>query len=359
LIKRHIARAAATLCLSAAALPAFAAAGDLASCSTLEDPAERLACYDRLAGRDPGPAKSRSAIAADAAAVPARGPTPAGAGLHAAKDHGFLSRYWELDPDDKRGTFNFTGYHPNFLLPAHYTSHLNGSPSSPTRASVTLPDYRNIEAKLQISLRTKVIQDFGLPDGDLWFGYTQVSLWQVWNKQESAPFRSTDYSPELMYVAPVPEAVRYLPFGWQWRFGQLGLAHQSNGQSDPLSRSWNRVYFGAGFEREDVSFIAHLWRRLSEAPDQDDNPDLTSYIGRGDFTLAWTPGLATTALTYRSTLRSLHRGSLQLDWTYPVRPSQPNGLRWYVQAFSGYGETLLDYNSRQTSLGLGLTLFNF
>ena len=71
------------------------------------------------------------------------------------------------------------------------------------------------------------------------------------------------------------------------------------------------------------------------------------------------PGLATASLTWRSNLKSLNQGSLQLDWTFPVDRDQPEGLRWYVQLFSGYGETLLDYNHRQTSLGLGLTLFQF
>ena len=44
-------------------------------------------------------------------------------------------------------------------------------------------------------------------------------------------------------------------------------------------------------------------------------------------------------------------------WTHPVFPSRPDGLRWYVQVFHGYGETLLDYNHSQTSIGLGFTLF--
>ena len=74
---------------------------------------------------------------------------------------------------------------------------------------------------------------------------------------------------------------------------------------------------------------------------------------------SWLPGLATASLTWRTHPRALDRGSLQFDWTYPVSAKQPAGLRWYAQVFTGYGETLLDYNHRQTSVGLGLTLFQF
>lgn len=362
----HAVPASAALCLFAAfgQAPVSAAdlsSSDMASCVSLKADTERLACYDGLAGRAAVPAPGESASApVPVAPAPVRGPTPVGEGLHPADGGGdFLSRFWELDPEDKRGTFNFTGYRPNYLLPVHVTSHLNSQPQSPTHPATTLTGYRNLEAKFQLSLRTKVIQDFLLPDGDLWFGYTQQSLWQVWNQRESSPFRSTDYQPEMMYVAPTPKAVRYLPYGWQWRYVQLGIVHQSNGQTDPLSRSWNRVYFGTGFEHGDVSLTARFTSRLSEKASIDDNPDIADYVGRSDFILAWTPGLATASLTYRNTLRSFHRGSIQFDWTYPVRIDHPNGLRWYVQGFSGYGESLIDYNSRQSSMGLGLSLFNF
>ncbi|CAM5223390.1 hypothetical protein ALON55S_00375 [Alishewanella longhuensis] len=53
------------------------------------------------------------------------------------------------------------------------------------------------------------------------------------------------------------------------------------------------------------------------------------------------------------------RGSWQLDWTYPVDKEKPDGLRLHLQLFSGYAETLLDYNHRQNSIGLGFMLFNF
>jgi phospholipase A1 len=337
---------------------------ELQRCIALDDAATRLACYDRLAGRplrqptekDAAPAPPPDGAATAAGAVPSA-TAGAAAGPALRPTTGFLSAFWELDRNNKRGTFNFIGYRPNFFLPLHHTDRINRTPQSPTREPLTLPDYRPLEAKLQLSLRTKVAQSVLLPDADLWFGYTQQSLWQLWNTRGSAPFRNTDYEPEIIYVVPIPAAMQSLPGGWQWKFVQAGFAHQSNGQAKPLSRSWNRVYAGAGFERGDYSIIARSARRLPE--DDDDNPDLTDYRGRGDVLVQWTPGLATAALLWRTTFKSFKRGALQLDWTYPVDSDRPAGLQWYVQVFTGYGETLTDYNVRQTSIGLGVTLFEF
>jgi phospholipase A1 len=320
-------------------------------CAAEPDPTQRLACYDRLFRADPDATPMPPSSAASAA--PPAAPTATGSGS-------IMSKLWELDGVDKRRKFVVRTHLPNYLLPAHYTSDLNRAPASPTRpAGAPNERYRPLEAKLQVSLRAKAASDVLLPDADLWLAYTQRALWQLWNKQDSAPFRSSDYQPEAIYVVPVPQGMRALPFGWQWRMVQAGVAHQSNGQTEPLSRSWNRVYLGAGFERSEFGIEWRVHRRLPESRRDDDNPDLTDYIGRGEVLATWLPGLATASLAYRTNLRSLKRGSLQLDWTHPVENDEPNGLRWYLQVFTGYGETLLDYNHRQTTLGLGLSLFQF
>jgi phospholipase A1 len=197
-----------------------------------------------------------------------------------------------------------------------------------------------------------------MPDADLWLAYTQKSLWQLWNRAESSPFRNTDYQPEIIYVVPVPEKWSILPAGWRWRMIQAGFAHQSNGQSNPLSRSWNRIYGAAAFEHGEFGLHIRLSRRTSEKG-VDDNPDLTSFIGNTEVTAKWLPGLATASLAWRTRIDSLDRGSAQLDWTYPFNRQNPTGLRWYLQLFSGYGETLLDYNHRQNSVGMGVSLFQY
>lgn len=326
-------------------------------CQQIGDARERLACFDRAAAMLPplGPELAPAAAQPDPAA---REPAQA---LGLVSRRGIWSTFWELEPDDKHGTFNFKTYRPNYVLPLHWTTRINEAPQTPTRmAPDDLPPYQRFEVKLQLSLRTKVIQDVGFPDADVWVGYTQQSQWQLWNRSQSAPFRNTDHEPEVVYVVPVQERWQsVLPFGWQWKMAQAGFAHQSNGQSGALSRSWNRVYLGAGAERGPWSLQMRWHHRLREGGPKDDNPDLVSYIGQGDITLGWLPGRATAQLQWRPTFGRLERGSWTFSATYPVRAEQPQGLRWYGQVFTGFGESLLDYNIRQTSLGLGVTLFEF
>lgn len=339
---------AAVLFSLACGLWANVSQADAGDCGRQTDDQLRLACYDRaFAAGQP--------VAATGAPHP---PLPL-ASSSAEKVDSVMNKAWELTPENKRGAFVLRTYQPNFLLPVHYSSNINRSPHSPTQAAgASHSEYSSVEAKLQISLRAKVVENLLLPGADLWFAYTQRSLWQIWDQQDSSPFRSTDYQPEAIYIIPVPADIGDLPLDWKLRLVQFGFAHQSNGQSDPLSRSWNRLYAGVGLEHGDFGLMLRLNRRLS-GPGADDNPDLTDYICRGEIAMNWFPGASTLSLSWRTNLQDFNRGSLQFDWTHPVFSSQPSGLRWYAQLFTGYGETLLDYNHRQTRLGLGLSLFQF
>lgn len=270
-----------------------------------------------------------------------------------------LSRYWELDAEDKRGELRFVSYRANYILPLHVTSRINHAPQSPTQAAVLMPDYQRVEAKFQLSLRTKLMQNAFDSGADLWAGFTQQAVWQVFNGQDSAPFRNTDYEPELMLVLPTRPAWRDLPGGWQWRYTQFGVAHQSNGQSDPLSRSWNRVYVASGIEQGPWSLTAKVTQRLNEPVETDNNPDLANYRGRAELRLRWVSGSSVAALQFNGSVRRPGNGALLAEWSRPIRLDQPEGLRWYVQAFSGYGETLTDYNFHQTSVGAGVMFSPF
>jgi phospholipase A1 len=332
------------------AVPSLAAPATPGECAREPADSARLACYDRI---------FRTATPASSSASAAPGAPPARAFSAARDDASPLSTFWELDPEDKRGTFAVRTYLPNYLLPAHLSSRI-GTPSSPTHpAEPPTVHYRRIEAKLQVSLRAKVAEDLMQSGADLWFAFTQRALWQVWHPAESSPFRSSDYQPEGILVVPVPRRWRALPDGWRWRLVQLGLAHQSNGQGGSLSRSWNRVWLGAAAERGEFGLQVRAHERVFHPRRIDDNPDIVRSLGRYELQASWLPGRATASVTWRTNLHRLGGRSLQLDWTYPVVHDQPDGLRWYVQLFTGTGETLLDYNHSQTSLGVGVSLFRF
>jgi phospholipase A1 len=344
----------------ATAFPAFAWAQAPAECAGLGDDAQRLACYDavfRSPGARPTPPDVAPLAPASArhepSALQAVATTPSGAGLEASD---YLTKFWELEPEARRGTFVVRTYSPNFLLPVHYSNSINKSPKSPTHPKGgTFSRYRQTEAELQLSLRAKVVDDFVLPNASVWVAYTQRSIWQLWNGQDSSPFRSSDYQPEGMLVVPIPDRIGDLGGGWRWRLATAGIAHESNGQAAPLSRSWNFVYAGTALTHDDVGLQLRYNRRLYESGD--DNPHITDYIGSTELTGWWLPNENTLQLIARTSFKTASRGSLEFTWTRPIVAAKPDGLRWYVQLFSGYGETMLDYNHRQTSVGLGFTLF--
>ena len=267
-----------------------------------------------------------------------------------------LSNYWELDVADKRGTFHYSAYRPSFFLPVQWTKSIDQFPMSPTRGVATkLPVYQHVEGELQLSMRSKLLENILLPGADLWLAYTQQSMWQMWNGTQSSPFRETDYQPELIYVVPVPTSWQHGPRGWRWRMVQLAVVHQSNGQPDPLSRSWNRAYGEIGLEHDSLIANFRFEQRLDAGGQQDDNPDIVHYLGRSEMQVGWRPGQSTASMVWRPAPGG--RGSVQLHWTYPVNAERPDGPRWYLQVFQGFGETLQDYNFRQTSIGLGFTIF--
>ena len=331
-----------------APVPTLAAGEAAAGCVTVADATARLACYDRLHGRTaeapPAPVPLRAAAPASSVA-PAIGPARP---LHTASH---LGARWDLD-GDLGADFAPRAYRPVYLLPATWTNHINRRPGSPTPGHSVPADLelKAVEAKYQISLKARFAsQLLGTPIS-LWGGYTQSSRWQVYNGPASRPFRETNYEPELMLVWPM----RVDLAGWQLRMASLSLTHQSNGRALPLSRSWNRVIGTLAAERGDWVAEFRPWVRLKETPADDDNPDIEDHVGRAELRLSRYWGEQVLSLQLRHSLRSgeRSRGSGQLDWMFPIRGT----LHGYLQVFSGHGESLVDYNLRQTKLGLGITI---
>jgi phospholipase A1/A2 len=347
------------------------------ACTAIDDSAQRLACYDQWARGQrpaptavpaaPGPAPSPADMQPVAPPVPAVVESRRGFRLTATDGcrdprYSELSRFWELERGADCGTFGLRGYRPTSLDMVD-ANRINQQPTSenPLNNATTATDYRTTEMRLSLSVRTKIAQGLFSYRGDgmdsLWFAYSQQSYWQLFTPQLSRPFRSTDHEPEVLYVAPVQSAQ---PGTWRMRMAGIGLVHQSNGQSLPLSRSWNRWYVMGGFERDNLQLQARLWDRINESRANDDNPGISNYIGRGELVARWQPNRANLFMfTGRHALTSGGHGSVRLEWFRTLADTGigvPNGLRLHTQLFSGYGDTLLDYNFKRTVLSIGFSL---
>jgi len=342
----------AWLCVGLLGSAQAAPIADWEGCSAISADAERLACYDRLAGRPPPAAVSGAASGAASGAEPHAAPEPVAAPAAPPEPRllSALSRHWELDDEAKRGAFLFRPHRPNYFLPLKASNSPNNASFPATQGQTDLR-LDPVEAELQLSFKIKGMQGvFGHDNVDLWFGYTTTSFWQTYNHSLSSPFRETNYEPEAMLVFRTD----YDLAGFRGRFLNLGLVHQSNGRGAALSRSWNRVYAQFGFERGNLALLVRPWYRIPERDgDDSDNPDIEDYMGHGDLLAVYSKGRNTYSLLLRSNFGTPdHRGALKLNWSFPLY----GRLRGYVQYFNGYGESLIDYNHSQQSLGLGVSL---
>ena len=306
--------------------------GGVDACTKICDDSERLYEYDRMAGLNPKPPSKSS----------------------------YLSKAWLLDDEsrEKAGRWAIRAHRENYFLLYTYNGTLDKQPYESVNPDTQLQD---AEAKFQISLKMKLLEDipvFG-KKADVWAAYTQLSQWQFWNWNYSAPFRETNYEPEVLFnIRMGDEIVRLGRDPLKLQFVQFGLNHQSNGQSEPLSRSWNRLVANFGFEWEPFDVVLKTWYRLPESAENDDNPDIDAYLGYGEIWAGY-HGKACGidyhfALMFRNNLRfdDDNRSTLQLGFDFTcIGP-----LNCYIQYFTGYGETLIDYNHYTNRIGVGVMI---
>lgn len=330
------------------------------ACTVMADAGARLACFDRWSAAQSTPAPAPAAAPA-AAPVAAASNEESGDRCHRSGASA-LSRFWELENDTSCDVFGIRGYRPISLSVVRGNT-VNAKPTSgnPLNNAASAQPYRRTETRIQLSVRTKVAQGL-LTTGDgprdsLWFAYTQQSYWQVFTPALSRPFRSTDHEPEIVYVYP---AAFDLPGNWRLRYAGAGLVHQSNGQSLPLSRSWNRLYAMVGAEHPGgFTLQGRIWQRIPESAGNDDNPGISNYIGRAEVVGSWDINPRDTLAL---TLRGAGKGSARLEWMKKIESQSPStlgSLRLHLQLFTGYGDSLLDFNRRRTVLGVGLSLVDW
>jgi phospholipase A1 len=325
----------------------------LAECAAVVVDSERLACFDRISGRAALPAaapKQDTASAPPPATPPNEARATTVASVAAGGSGSMFDKAWSFDPSSPR--YDISLYASNYFLFGRYTTDLNTAPFDALVGSGVLEpgtELDSIEAAFQLSFKFRLWATDDRRWG-VWAGYTQQSQWQLYNTSGNAsrPFRETNYMPEL--ILSYKPAVQW--GGLQWNLLNLAFNHQSNGRSDTISRSWNRMIASVGVEQGNLAVLGRLWWRIPESSDSDDNPTISDYMGWGDVSAIYKWRDQSFSATIRGN-PSTRKGAGQLSWT-----SAPllGGLRGYVKLFSGYGETLIDYDWNQTTIGFGLTL---
>lgn len=330
------------------------------NCALIQDGVQRLACYDYF--NDPKAARDQASEQdvsdAEQAAVTLAPDNDAleqvagGSGAD-APDSQIMNNIVDNYITAEKALFSFSGsfisHRPTYILPITWVEDPNSTPTNPRLGAIGY-DYglENEEAKYQISFKVPLLTGLLEDRTTLWFGYTQRSFWQVYNQDESAPFRETNYEPEV-----------FLRHQTNWNLGAVtlsgmtvGFNHQSNGQSEPRSRSWNRIMASAGFTRDRWLFVVEPWYRIPESS-KDDNADIESYLGHANYHAIYK--LAedrTLSLKLMNNLRSDNRTSVEFGYSFPIGDT----IKGFFQYYNGYGESLIDYNHRIERYGLGIML---
>ncbi|WP_235015453.1 phospholipase A [Oceanicoccus sp. KOV_DT_Chl] len=252
---------------------------------------------------------------------------------------------YRLESEDRTESnpFTMSSYRPNYMLIATYNDNID---SGTWNNIFPEAEMDAVEAKFQLSFKTRIAK--GVLGGELWGAYSQQSWWQLYNSDQSAPFRETNYEPEIFLRWDTDFDIA----GFNNSVVSIGFNHESNGRGELLSRSWNRIITSTTFAKDNLLVIGRAWYRLPEDEEDDDNPDILEYMGYGDLQLTYKWDQQNLGVTLMNNLRKDNKGAIQLDWTFPVG----DRFKGYIQYYNGYGESLIDHDVIVRRIGVGVLL---
>ncbi len=237
--------------------------------------------------------------------------------------------------------YNLSAYKTNYFLPVSYR--LNGNYTKANDQNYDNPPLET-EIEFQISIKYDITSNLFNLDEIYTVAYTQKSFWQFY--AASAYFRESNYNPEFFITFPIKLG--------KDRYGiraiTAGFAHESNGQGLKYERSWNYFYSNIYFQLGSAFVDLKLWYALNDSLNH--NVDLLDYLGYGHLTFV---------LPYEKHLLKAKYGpsfsgydTFELNYSHPI--TFRDDLFFYLKAFDGYGESLIDYNQRIKKIGIGFSI---
>ncbi len=203
-----------------------------------------------------------------------------------------------------------------------------------------------MNARYQVSFKYRIFDDESTPVQwlpvlkQLHLGYTQTATWDL--GVDSKPFHDTSYRPSLFWQKRLDES-KDMP-----RYLRAGYEHESNGKEGPNSRSIDLAYLQPAWRADfddgnSLIFAPRFYSYL----DKDENPDIAHYRGYADWLVRYGDE-SEWVLSGRMRVGTGGHTGTQFDISIPFRKPlfARTGGFVYLQLFSGYGETLLDYNQR-------------
>jgi outer membrane phospholipase A len=219
-------------------------------------------------------------------------------------------------------------------------------------------------AEFQVSLKYQVFTPTNCSaraTTNIYLAYTQTSFWDLLSSDPS--FYDTSYKPSVFVAVPdILDGRKEKP--WQLDL-QSGLEHESNGRGGANERSLYTAYLQPTLtlgqpQSLQIAFSPRAWvyvLGLSE-----NNPDMASYRGYADLltTLSWKKQNQDYKLaTAFGTGDDGNHSSLKVDFSFSLL----QWTRWFtprihLHYFTGYGETLRQYNESSHGLRGGISLFD-
>lgn len=208
-------------------------------------------------------------------------------------------------------------------------------------ASKQLDAEDSTELKYQLSLKLELLKREA---SSLNFAYTQKSFWQVYDAENSRPFRETNYNPEIFYR-----------LGGDRTFLDLGYEHESNGEEEPISRSWDRLYLKAYIQSPRFRISYKIWTIFDEELYNPRHPErdrsIKYYYGFQELELGVQLGSLVLKTRGRYNVSS-KKGYIESMVLVPLTKTVLMGLTHT----KGYGDNLRGYNQKHESIGFGFLL---
>jgi len=213
------------------------------------------------------------------------------------------------------------------------------------------------ELKVQFSFKKRIWSG-------LHFAYSQRLFWQVFDGDHSRPMREVNYNPEFFWDLQ-DSYIELIRLGlWEHESNGEELGYDEEGNEVNASRSWNRVYLTIGEDFWDGAFHSRLklWQVTDREDNEytsffEDNRDIQQYLGHGELDLRWKGSWGRAELMLRKGwMAGTETGRLQIHIPFSLLfgPEAPQ-VEVMLYGFSGYGESLIDYNRKLERWGIGFS----